>query len=274
MNNIFFIAMRELKCNKKMTLIMILSVLIVTILINSISTLTLSYQQYIIDLSRNKENWEIAIDNIEYDNIKYIENDKNVKQVSIVQDVGTSDNSYSEGFTELIHIKAYDNNALENLKINLKKGRFPKTTSEIIINEDMNFEIGENITAVINGIEHLYTIVGELENTDFDEFNYKELKKVNGAITLCNKTNIKDTDYINISLVSYNISDIYNTANRIKEELNTKNQSPNIRYNEELLSYACVAEQGSEFQTSITIVVRFANRNNSNIVYCFNIYHI
>ena len=61
MNNIYSIAIKELKSNKKMTLIMITGIIVVTILINSIATLALSYQNYIVNLSRNKENWEIFL---------------------------------------------------------------------------------------------------------------------------------------------------------------------------------------------------------------------
>ena len=274
MSNISKLAIIELKSNKKMTLIMIISIIVVTILINSITTLALSYQDYIINLSRNKENWEIFFDNIEYDNVKYIENDKNVKQVSIVQDIGISDNSYSKGFTELIHIKAYDNNALDNLSINLKKGRLPQASNEIIINEDMSFEIGDSINVIIKGTEYNYTIVGELENTDFDEFNYAQRKAINGAITLCDKANINDRTYVSASIISNDISDIYNTAKRIENEINSKKQNVGVstRYNEELLSYACVAKDGSEFQTSLIIAIRFIDRNYSYIIDSINIY--
>ena len=274
MNNIYSIAIKELKSNKKMTLIMITGIIVVTILINSIATLALSYQNYIVNLSRNKENWEIFFDNIEYDNLKDIENDENVKQVSVIQDIGISNNSYSKGFTELIHIKAYDNNALENLNIALKKGRLPQSSNEIIINEDMRFEIGDSITATIGDSELTYTIVGQLENTNFDQFNYAGQIAINGAITLCNKEDINNSTIVSASIISNDISDVYNTAERIENEIksNNLNASISIKYNEELLSYACAAKEGSEFQTSIIIVVRFIDRNYSYIIDSINIY--
>lgn len=44
----------------------------------------------------------------------------------------------------------------------------------------------------------------------------------------------------------------YNTVNQIKADINS---NLNVIYNEELLGYACVAEDGSEFETTILIVV-------------------
>lgn len=274
MSTISFIAKKELKSNKKMAIIMIFSIIIVTILINSITTLALSYQKYIIELSRNKENWEANFSGIQYDNIKYIEDDKNVKEISIIQDIGISENSYSELHTELIHIKAYDINALKNLSINLKEGRLPQTENEIIINHNMNFAIGDSINTTIKGKELTYKIVGKLENTEFDEFNYTNLMITHGAITLCVRENIKSAEFVEASIICNDISNIYNTTKKIENIINSYNPNMNISYNEELLSYAFVAKDGSNFQTSIIIAVRFTYRYNSCIIYCFNIYNI
>ena len=47
------IAVNELKMNKKVTLMLTIGIIIVTILINSVATLALSYQQYMVNLSRS-----------------------------------------------------------------------------------------------------------------------------------------------------------------------------------------------------------------------------
>ena len=69
MKNIIFLSVKELKNSKKMVLKTIIGIIIVAILINSISTLVLSYQSYIVNLSREKENWEVKLENV---NSKYI----------------------------------------------------------------------------------------------------------------------------------------------------------------------------------------------------------
>ena len=252
MKNILELAIKELKSSKKMVIAMIVGIVIVTILINSITTLALSYQEYIVNLSRSKENWEAKIENVPYRDVEVIEKSENVKQISIVKDLGISEESYSEWFTDLLHIKEYDGNALKNLEIKLKKGRLPQNTKEIIVNEDMTFEVGDTIDTTINNKKYSYQIVGLIENTDFDEFEATTLTKVNGAITLLNKDNINENDLVSVSIISNDISKIYNTVNQIKADINS---DLNIIYNEELLGYACVAEDGSDFENTILIVV-------------------
>lgn len=252
MKNIIELATKELKSSKKMVIAMIIGIVVVTILINSITTLALSYQEYLVNLSRSKENWEARIENVPYKDIEVIEKYENIKELSLIKDVGISEESYSEWFTDLLHIKEYDENALKNLNIKLKKGSLPQNTNEIIVNEDMTFEIGDTVNATINDKKYTYKVVGLIENTDFDEFETTTLTKENGAITLLNGDNINENDLITISIISNDISKIYNTVNQIKADINS---NLNVIYNEELLEYACVAENGSEFETTILIVV-------------------
>lgn len=273
MNNISMLAIKDIKSNKKVTLTIMISIIIVTILINSIATLTLSYQEYIVNLCRSKENWEVKFYNIKYENLKIIEGDKYIKQISIVQDLGITEKSYSEWFKNLLHIKAYDSNAIENLNISLKKGRLPKTSNEIIVNEDMNLKIGETIDAVLNGNSFSFKIVGLIENTDFDEFNYNNLTKINGAITLCNKDSIKENSIVCMYILSKDISKIYDSIHRIEEKINS---DFDIEYNEELLSYACIAENGSNFQNTIiiTVSILIAIISASSIAVIYTIFNI
>ena len=58
------IAIKEIIYNKKMTAIMIICIIIVTMLITSVNILTSSYQDYIINLSRSRENWEANFSNV------------------------------------------------------------------------------------------------------------------------------------------------------------------------------------------------------------------
>src|SRR5699024_555790 len=160
------------------------------------------------------------IENVPYRDVEVIEKSENVKQISIVKDLGISEESYSEWFTDLLHIKEYDENALKNLEIKLKKGRLPQNTKEIIVNEDMTFEVGDTIDTTINNKKYSYQIVGLIENTDFDEFEATTLTKVNGAITLLNKDNINENDLVSVSIISNDISKIYNTVNQIKADIN------------------------------------------------------
>ena len=171
MSNISKLAIKELKSDKKMFFTMALSIIIVMILINSVVTLTLSYQQYIVNVARSKGNWEVRFNNVKYEDVKYIENDKNIKQIAIVNDLGTSNKNYGEWFEQYLHVKAYDKNALENLSITLIEGSVPKNKNEILIKQGMNFKIGDTIETIINNEEVSFEVSGIIKETDFDEFD-------------------------------------------------------------------------------------------------------
>lgn len=260
MSNISKLAIKELKSDKKMFFTMALSIIIVMILINSVVTLTLSYQQYIVNVARSKGNWEVRFNNVKYEDVKYIENDKNIKQIAIVNDLGTSNKNYGEWFEQYLHVKAYDKNALENLSITLIEGSVPKNKNEILIKQGMNFKIGDTIETIINNKEVSFEVSGIIKETDFDEFDAKALRQVNGAIILLDRENLTDRTLLSVNAICNNISKIYETTNRIQEKVGTS-----IEYNQEILTYACVAEEDSDFQTSIIVAVRFINRNYYDI---------
>ena len=44
-----------------------------------------SYQEYMINSTRIKKNWEAEFSNITYEQAKEVEKDKNVKEISIVK---------------------------------------------------------------------------------------------------------------------------------------------------------------------------------------------
>ncbi|MCI9365766.1 MAG: hypothetical protein HFJ54_04070 [Clostridia bacterium] len=276
MKNISDFAIKDLKSNKKMTVSIILAIIISVVLINSVITLALSYQEYMINISRSKENWETRFENIQYENINYIESNDNIKEIAIVQNLGISEQSYDGFIPTMIHLKAYDTNAMKNLSINLKKGRLPQKTNEIIITENLELQIGDKLEATINGKNFIFDIVGKIESTEFDEFkevDYNRTIKIDGAITLCEKENISPKELVNISVISNDISKIYKSIEEIYEKINLKGELSdiNILYNDEILSYACVAKEGSDFQKSITIVVRDSNINYYDFSYVINI---
>ena len=56
-----------------------------TILLSSILILFLSYQEYMVNLTRTNGNWEARFSNIEYSIAQEISKDENIKQISLYQ---------------------------------------------------------------------------------------------------------------------------------------------------------------------------------------------
>lgn len=273
--------------NKKRSMYNIFTIIIVTILITMIITLISSYQQYLVNSSRNKKNWEVEFKNITYADALKIEKDENVKEISIWQSLGISEENFGKNLAIKLNVKALDENALKNSNIKIIEGRLPKNSNELIISNandiiisqenPTNIAIGENINITLNGIQKDYIVVGKMENSEFDKASMNFECKI-GAFTYFDTYNINNDAIVDVTMITKNIQKIYQTGNKLAKEINidinqlkenvteeeqlknilngieiNKNM-PNIEYNEELLNYECVIEGNSEFAKKLLIV--------------------
>ena len=136
MKNISDFAIKDLKSNKKMTVSIILAIIISVVLINSVITLALSYQEYMINISRSKENWEARFSNIPYSVAKEIAEDENIKETSFYQRLGISEEDFCRKDINRevkFDVRAYDENALKNANVHITEGRLPENSNEILL---------------------------------------------------------------------------------------------------------------------------------------------
>ena len=130
-----------------------------------------SYQEYMINSTRIKKNWEAEFTNITYEQAKEVEKDKNVKEISIVKKIGITEENFADNynqifkFTKKYDVRAYNENALKNAKIIIKEGRLPENSKEILISDPRTIEtnkainIGDNLKTIINGEIKEYKVV-------------------------------------------------------------------------------------------------------------------
>lgn len=126
-------------------------------------------------MTRSNGNWEARFSNISYNLAKEIAKDKNIKEISLYQRLGVSDENYSdeESVTVKFDVRAYDENALKNANIHLTEGVLPRNTGEILLslsaaNNNLLHEkikIGDKFKVMINGTIKEYTVVRQ--NTKF-----------------------------------------------------------------------------------------------------------
>ena len=106
-----------------------------------------------VNIERNKKNWEAEFANVTYKQAEEITKDKNIKEISICQKFGVTEGDYSWDLGEMyfeakINLRAYDENYLKNSNITLIEGRFPKSSDELIItkqDEGSEYKIPQNI---------------------------------------------------------------------------------------------------------------------------------
>lgn len=241
------LAKRYLIQNKKRTITSIIAIVIVTILLSSILLLFHVYQEYMISIQRDSNNWEARFENIPYGKIYALKENSDIKQVAVVQTIGVSaENYWKETNEQHIILKAYNETAMQNLKIQLINGRLPNNINEIVVSSNL-IDLGEKINITINDIQKEYQIVGIMQPPSFEKisFQYSEI----AAIT-CLGENLNDTDIVDASIVYQNIHDTYVYTEQIADVLklyeNDAKKQDNIQYNEDLLHYSNIWNMNSE----------------------------
>ena len=253
LNKIMF---RNLIKNKKQTLTIILSLIIIITSVFSVLLLLSSYQKYMINSVLRKNNWDTEISGVRYEDCGKLEDNEDITEISKTFSMGKID-MLSPGITTMyLDLYAYDQNAIKNiLPANLQAGRLPEKPQEIVISVSGKtdnvitlgtnyYEIGDKIK--LNDIE--YTIVGVLNESKYDTGNMKEYTY--GAITYLDESSLKNTDLVDIYISNKNIKNVYDTSKNIVDNL--KISEDNISYNEELLSYSLVSN--SKFKESFYLI--------------------
>lgn len=153
MNILNKLVIKNLKLNKVRTIVTIIGVILSTALIVSVAGMFTSLQRTLkMEAIDSYGEYHVRYDNVLKDEIKYIKNNKEVEKYYLTSNLGYVDLNVSDNkYKPYMHIMAFDKSALENGGINLKDGRFPLNSDEIIISEHMiedgkiDYKIGEYI---------------------------------------------------------------------------------------------------------------------------------
>lgn len=133
------LTVKNLKLNKKRTIVTIIGISLSIALICAITTFVASFQSARMEREIKKGgNYHIRISNVSDENMKYLENNVKVEKVSKEEEIGYSKLEASENPNKPYgYVMAYDDNRLQNGGIILKEGRMPENENEILIPEHL-----------------------------------------------------------------------------------------------------------------------------------------
>ena len=156
------LTIKNLKLNKKRTIVTIIGIILSVSLITAVASMFSSGINSLIALEkREKGNFHIIFNDMSVSNIKSIKNNKNVESVFLAKDLGYSKINSKNDEKPYAYITSYNKDSLENLSIKLKEGRLPVNENEILVpahviyngeikykvGDDILFEIGERISS-------------------------------------------------------------------------------------------------------------------------------
>lgn len=258
------LSIQDLKLNKKRSIVIIIGIILSTALICGVAGLVTSFQKTMVDTAKEGQgNYHTIFYNVPKDELKYIEENKEVKDYFLSEELGYSylPNPKNVEETPIVNVISMNDKFIENMSVNLKEGKLPENDTELAIstriNEkfNTNYKVGDTITLNINetkqnmenGIPKTYKIVGiierpilAIESYDVDWFTaitkmQNVNKKANIAV-LYNKPKdyIKNTENINNMTKTENNEDGVSFSGLSNKY---KSYKYNLMVNKELLAY-------------------------------------
>ena len=258
MNLLNKLTIKNLKLNKKRTIVTIIGIILATSLITALSGIVSSFRATMIEREKTVSgDYHYVFFDTNIEDFKYIKNNRNVKSYYLIQDVGYSklENCKNE-YKPYLFVQEYDDSALERMPIILKEGRLPTNSNELIISEHvnsnggMNYKVGDELTLelgkrTLESGEELdqsnpYTSVRDEETGEYNEEQEKfevvssKKYKIVGIMERMNY-NIEAYSAPGYLCISYldktNISnklDVYATYKDLDKEFETTAQILNI----------------------------------------------
>lgn len=160
---------KNLKLNKKRTIVTIIGIMLSTALICGVAGLVSSFKASIINWIKVQDgNYHVAFHDIPAEKLKYVSENQKVKDYYLVGDVGWANlEDSTNDYKPYVHILEYDNKALKNLGVNLTEGRLPENSNEIVISE----HIITNGRVVLKVGDEITLDVGKRVSSDGEELN-------------------------------------------------------------------------------------------------------
>ncbi len=166
MNLLNKLTIKNLKLNKKRTIVTIIGIMLSVALITAVATMYSSAIESLIRFETKQRGYfHVAFYDVNCDDLYKIENNQGVENIYLTTNVGYAklDNSKNKD-KQYAYIKAFTKGALDNLSIKLIDGRLPENNNEIIIpshlktNARIEYHVGDTITLdvgkrVSNGVE-------------------------------------------------------------------------------------------------------------------------
>ena len=268
------LSVKDLKLNKKRSIVIIIGIILSTALICGVAGLITSFQKTFVETAKNSDgNYHAIFYNVPKDELKYIEENRSVEDYYLSEELGYSylPNAKTSSGEEkpLVNIISMNDKFLNNMAINVQEGRLPENDNELAISTRINekfktdFKVGDTVTLnvgelkgteneIINANSKTYKIVGIIERPtvaiepyDVDWFTVITKmqiinKKANIAVLYTNPYDyVKNTESINQMVKApngkENNDNEYTTFNGLNSAY--KSYKYNLKINKELLAY-------------------------------------
>ena len=270
MNVLNNLTIKNLKLNKKRTIVTIIGILLSVALICAVAGMVTSFQATLVNIAiTDGGNRHLTVENVSKEDLKYFTNNSHVKSIYLTETLGYAKYDNMNEYKPYAYVLGYTKEAFENTTLKIVSGRLPQDSGEIVVSvpfqnnakvkigDIISLDIGKRVCmdgTILNQSNPYYVEEGEInECQEYITDTHKHEYKIVGIMERLNYniegysapgyvmiTKIeKATDNINVSLLfkdaKYYKEYINNIAN--DKDLNKYN----ITLNDELLRWSGVS---------------------------------
>ena len=153
MNLLNKITTKNLKLNRKRTIVTIIGIILSVALITTVASVYSSIIQSSIEYEVSiKGDYHVAYHDVPISDLDSFRNDESVTKMSVTQNLGYADIETKNEYKPYAFVKAYTKDALNNITSRLVEGRLPENENEIVIPTHLktngrNFlKVGDTVT--------------------------------------------------------------------------------------------------------------------------------
>ena len=147
------LTIKNLKLNKKRTIVTVIGIMLSVALITAVASMYSSGIQSLINFeTREKGNFHVAYYNVPISEISTFRNNRKIETINLTQNIGYAKIDSQNEYKPYSYIKALTDISFENLSMKLVEGRLPQNENEIVIpthlktNGRVFLNVGDTIT--------------------------------------------------------------------------------------------------------------------------------
>ena len=207
------LTIKNLKLNKKRTIVTVIGIMLSVALITAVSTMYFSLIKTLINFETlEKGNFHVAFYDVKYDDVESIKNNRGVLDYVLTSNVGYAKIDSKNEYKPYAFIKAFTHDAMDRLSVQLIEGRFPENSDEVLVpshlstNGRVNLKVGDSITLDVgNRVSDGYKLDQTNPYTDSSEEVINTVKKTYKVVGIIERpaSNIEPYDAAGYTFITY-----------------------------------------------------------------------
>ncbi len=180
MNLLKKLTIKNLKLNKKRTIVTIIGIILSVALITAVSSMYTSGIESLINFEKQEQgNYHAAYYDVPDTDLYIFKSNRQIKSLYITKNIGYAYINSKNEYKPYVYIKSFTKDALENLSVKLIKGSLPQNENEILIpshlktNGRVDLKIGDTLSLLVG------ERINYVDNTILDQSNpYLETENI------------------------------------------------------------------------------------------------